>query len=277
MSKIRDINPFSVVGMVSMNNTFRRAALLTICCCSVFFESCSASAQESPLKSETAPLATPNTAYARPPYAPITPPQVTWNYGRKDLNYIALTFDDGPHPQNTPRLLDMLRARNVKATFFVTGRCVDLYPRVAKRIVDEGHEIANHTYTHGNLAKMSNAGVRSELDRGRDAIKRATGYLPRVMRPPYGALRTDQRKWIMDQYGYPTILWAVDPMDWKDRNANLVASRLINRTTPGAILLAHDLHKTSVDAMPRTLDSLLSKGFKFVTVSQMIQMTTGQL
>ena len=211
-----------------------------------------------------------------PPYAPQRPLKVTWNSGRKDLKILALTFDDGPHPQNTPRLLDMLRQRNVKATFFTIGRSVDYNPQIAKRIVTEGHEIGNHTYTHGNLSKMNGQQVRNELDRGRNSIIRATGVTPRIMRPPYGALLTPQRQWVMDNYGYPTILWSVDPMDWKNRDARIVANRLISRAHPGAILLAHDLHKSTIDAMPQTLDTLLAQGYKFVTVSELIRVTLTQ-
>lgn len=238
----------------------------------LFLTSCSLFGQEASLPSP--PKSTANTSYIKPPYAPVITSQVTWNSGRSDLKILAMTFDDGPHPQNTPRLLDMLKQRNVKATFFTIGRSVDLYPHIAKRISDEGHEIGNHTYTHGNLSKMSEAKVRDELDKGRDAIIRATGQTPRVMRPPYGALYTNQRQWVMDAYGYPTILWSVDPMDWKDRNAEIVSRRLISRANPGGILLAHDLHKTTIDAMPATLDALLAQGYKFVTVSELIRVTS---
>lgn len=223
-----------------------------------------------------APKSTPNTTYVKPPIQQISPTKVTWSSGRKDLKIIAMTFDDGPHPQNTPRLLDMLRKRNVKATFFTIGRSVDLYPHIAKRIVQEGHEIGNHTYTHANLSKLSEANVRKELNRGRDAITRATGATPRIMRPPYGALYKNQRQWIKNVYRYPTILWSVDPLDWKDRNASVVANRLTTRATPGGILLAHDLHKTTVDAMPRTLDTLIAQGYKFVTVSELIRLSKQQ-
>jgi len=222
------------------------------------------------------PRSSANPNYLAPPYAPVVPTKVTWNSGRKDLKIIALTFDDGPQPQNTPRLLQMLKERNVKATFFTIGRSVDLYPKVAKQIADGGHEIGNHTYTHANLQKLDEAGVRRELDRGRDAILRATGQTPRVMRPPYGALYSNQRQWVLDNYGYPTILWNVDPLDWKNRDAGIVASRLIKGASNGGILLAHDLHKTTVDAMPKTLDTLLAQGYKFVTVSELISLTLQQ-
>ena len=187
--------------------------------------------------------------------------------------YIALTFDDGPHPQNTPRLLDMLRERNIKATFYVVGRNVKLYPGIIRRIVAEGHEIGNHTLTHPNLSKMSNAAVRKELNTARDSIIATCGVKPRTMRPPYGALTTSQRSWIHSEYGYPTILWDVDPNDWKKPGASVVTSRILNGTRNGSIVLAHDLHKQTVDAMPATLNGLLKKGFKFITVSQLLSLS----
>ena len=198
---------------------------------------------------------------------------VSHRRGRTDLPYIAMTFDDGPHPKNTPRLLDMLRERNIKATFYVVGRNVDLYPHIVRRIVAEGHEIGNHTWTHRNLTGLSNASVRIEMDRTRDVIISACGVEPRTMRPPYGALRESQRAWIYKEYGYPTIMWNVDPMDWRRPGVSVVTSRILENTRNGSIVLAHDLHKPTVDAMPETLDGLLERGFQFVTVSQLLGAT----
>jgi peptidoglycan/xylan/chitin deacetylase (PgdA/CDA1 family) len=186
--------------------------------------------------------------------------------------YIAITFDDGPNPKNTPRLLDMLRARNIKATFYVVGSNVDLYPQIVRRTVAEGHEIGSHSYTHRLLSKMSDEEIRSDLNRCRDAIGRAAGVQPRTLRPPYGGLLQRQREWVNAEYGYPIILWAVDPLDWKRPGPSVVCSRILAHTTAGSIILAHDLHSQTVDAMPATLDGLLQRGFKFVTVSQLLAM-----
>lgn len=186
--------------------------------------------------------------------------------------FIAMTFDDGPHPANTPRLLDMLRARNIKATFYVIGRNVDLYPAVVRRTVAEGHEIGNHSYTHRLLSKLGDAELRQEMARTRDAISRAAGVQPRTMRPPYGGLLQRQRELVHAEFGNPTILWSVDPLDWKRPGPSVVASRIIAGTTPGGIVLAHDLHSQTVDAMPAALDGLLRQGYRFVTVSQLLAM-----
>ena len=190
--------------------------------------------------------------------------------------YVAITFDDGPVVPNTPRLLDMLSARGIKATFFTIGGSAQRNPNVIRRIVAEGHELANHTWTHPKLSSMSDGAVRSELQRSHDALTAITGLAPRMYRPPYGAITARQKQWIFSEYGYPTILWSVDPEDWRTRSAAMTRSRIVAQTRPGAIILVHDLHASSVDAMPGTLDDLLAKGFRFVTVSQLIAMSGGR-
>lgn len=188
------------------------------------------------------------------------------------LPFLALTFDDGPHPTNTPRLLDILRSRNVKATFFVVGTNAKRYPDILRRIVAEGHEIANHTVSHGNITKMSPDEVRSELRNANEAIVSATGITPRLFRPPYGAITSSQKSWIREEFGYPSILWSVDPEDWKKPGSSVVANRLVSGARPGGILLLHDIHAPTIDAVPMAIDQLLAKGFQFVTVTQLIAM-----
>ena len=245
-------------------------------------------ANNAPVDPASAPARTaPNTAYRTPrPRGPVprnpdnnlpvsgASSGITFSRVAVSQPYIAITFDDGPHPNHTPRLLDMLRERNIKATFYVIGRNVELYPNVLRRTVSEGHEIGNHTYTHPILSKLSDSAVREELTKCRDAVARAAGVQPRTMRPPYGALLQRQRQWIHSELNYPTILWSVDPLDWKRPGPSVVTSRILAGTTPGAIVLAHDLHGGTVDAMPATLDGLLNKGFKFVTVSQLLAMAS---
>ena len=195
------------------------------------------------------------------------------SHGDRTKKYIALTFDDGPVPANTSRLLDILSRRNVKATFYVIGERAKNHPGVIRRIVNEGHEVGNHTWNHPNMTKLSDSQVRSELNRTRDAIVAASGVQPRTMRPPYGALTQRQREWIYNEYGYPAVMWDVDPLDWKKPGASVVANRLIQGTRNGSILLVHDLHGASVDAIPHTIDTLLRKGYQFVTISQLIALS----
>lgn len=199
-------------------------------------------------------------------------PQITFNSVYVDGPYIAMTFDDGPHGTLTPELLDLLAARKIKATFFVVGKCVAEYPAIVSRAVREGHEIANHSWSHSNLAKMSDEGVRREMQKTDDAIKAAAGYRPKLMRPPYGSITARQKQWIHDEFGYKCIIWDVDPLDWKRPGPAVVTSRIVNGTAAGSIILAHDIHGPTVDAMPATFEQLQAKGFKFVTVSELLAM-----
>ncbi|MES2657822.1 MAG: polysaccharide deacetylase family protein [Verrucomicrobiota bacterium] len=292
-------NPFNSLGYKILNasrdadpangalplNLSRRGFLLTAAALS----SCSAADPLPPVKPSAQAVKTPsNTAYRTPPVqGPVkrNPDMslssefskgsgISFSRVMVSGNYIAITFDDGPHPQNTTRLLDMLRARNIKATFYVIGRSVDLYPQVVRRTVAEGHEIGNHTQTHRLLSKLSDSEVITELTRCRDAVGRAAGVQPRTMRPPYGGLLQRQRELVHSELGYPTILWSVDPLDWKRPGAGVISSRILSGASAGGIVLAHDLHAQTVDAMPATLDGLLSRGFKFVTVSQLLAMKT---
>ena len=195
---------------------------------------------------------------------------VTINKGSRALPYVALTFDDGPVSSNTRRVLDMLKQRNIKATFYVLGNRVVNNPGLIRRMVAEGHEIGNHTWDHKKLTGLSDSQVRSQMNRTRDAIVSAAGVKPRTMRPPYGALLTRQRNMLYREYGYPTIMWDVDPEDWRKPGISVVKNRIVSKTRNGSIILLHDLHSSSVDAVPATVDALLRKGYKFVTVSQLI-------
>ncbi len=206
------------------------------------------------------------------PRADLRAAGTTYSSVRISEPYVAMTFDDGPHPSNTPRLLDMLKQRNIKATFFVVGTNAKAHPSILKRMVAEGHEVANHTWNHPDLTKLSQAGVRAEMDKSKTAIVSATGVQPRCYRPPYGAINSSIKSLIKSEYGYPTIMWSVDPLDWKRPGSSVVADRLVSGARAGGILLAHDIHKPTIDAMPFTFDRLLAKGFKFVTVSQLIEL-----
>jgi peptidoglycan/xylan/chitin deacetylase (PgdA/CDA1 family) len=188
---------------------------------------------------------------------------------------VALTFDDGPHATNTPRLLDLLKERNVKATFFLVGTNVEAYPDIVKRIVSEGHEVASHSLTHPNLGKMAEGSVTEQLERTHRAIKTACGVDVVSFRPPYGSFTVTQRAWAASRFGYRTILWDVDPLDWKVRDSAKVEAEILRATTPGSIVLMHDIHKTTVDAVPAVIKGLSEKGLQFVTVSALVAMDKG--
>ena len=205
---------------------------------------------------------------------PATPaePRITFNWIHVDGPYIAMTFDDGPNATLTPKLLDILAAHHIKATFFVIGENVAQHPEVVARAAREGHEIGNHSWSHPNFGKMSDDAVRRELRRTDDAIKSATGTGPTLMRPPYGSLTARQKRWIHDEFGYQIILWDVDPLDWKRPGPAVVCNRILKESRPGSIVLSHDIHPGTIEAMPSTFDQLEAKGFKFVTVSELIRM-----
>lgn len=188
---------------------------------------------------------------------------------------LAMTFDDGPHPVNTPKLLDILKQRNIKGTFFLVGRNVKQYPQIVRRILEEGHEIGNHTWTHASLTSRSDDQIRSELKMSAEALMSVANYTPHLMRPPYGAVNAHIKELANAEFGYKTVLWSVDPQDWRRPGVSVVTSRLVNGAHKGAILLTHDIHAPTITAMPDTLDQLLAKGYQFVTVSQLMNLEGG--
>lgn len=183
---------------------------------------------------------------------------------------IALTFDDGPHASLTPQLLDILLARGLRATFFVIGRNAARYPQILQRMVAEGHEIGNHTWSHPSLFGLSDAQVLTELDLTSQAVFDAAGRPPLMMRPPYGNLYDRQRVMIHRERGMPTVLWSVDPRDWTRPGSAAVASRILGGAHPGGIVLTHDIHAATVAAMPATLDGLTAAGYRCLPMSEMI-------
>lgn len=185
---------------------------------------------------------------------------------------VAMTFDDGPHPTLTPKLLDILKERNIKCTFFVVGSNAKAYPNIIRRIIAEGHEIGNHTYTHASLTSRSDEQIRTELQKSEDAMVAAANYRPHLIRPPYGAINTRVKQLMFSEFGYSTIMWSVDPQDWRRPGVSVVTSRLVNGAHPGAIMLSHDIHPPTIAAMPAMFDQLLAKGYQFVTVSQLLNM-----
>ncbi len=208
------------------------------------------------------------------PAAPPAPagPQITFSSVHVDGPYVAMTFDDGPSASLTPKLLDLLAAHHMKATFFVVGQNAADHPEILRRAVREGHEIANHSWSHPNLGKMGDDAVRRELQKTDDAIKAAIGARPTLMRPPYGSITARQKSWIHESFGYRIIIWDVDPLDWKRPGPSAVTHRIVSEARPGSIILAHDIHPPTIEAMPATFDQLEAKGFKFVTVTELLAM-----
>lgn len=184
---------------------------------------------------------------------------------------LALTFDDGPHPTLTPILLDILAERNAKATFYLVGRAVAYSPHIVRRMVDEGHEVGNHSWSHPFLSGRSQAGLLREIDWTNQAIFDAAGVTPRTFRPPFGAIKSYQSLHLFRERNMPTVLWSVDPEDWRRPGQQYITNFILSRSTPGSIVLTHDIHGPSVRSVPATLSGLIGRGYGFGTVSQIAQ------
>ncbi|MEV2275523.1 polysaccharide deacetylase family protein [Nocardiopsis sp. NPDC049922] len=184
------------------------------------------------------------------------------------LKCVALTFDDGPG-EHTDDLLDTLDEYDAKATFYVLGSLVGEFPEALERMAAEGHELGNHTWDHDDLSGKSAEAVESDMARTNRAVRDVIGSDPPSMRPPYGALNGTVRKSV----GLPIILWDVDTMDWRSRDTDEVAAYAIEHSTSGSVVLFHDIHESSVRAIPDVLTELHRQGFHFVSVTELFDGT----
>lgn len=181
---------------------------------------------------------------------------------------VALTFDDGPNASSTPILLDGLKERKVRATFFLIGENVekDENEKIVKRMYEEGHLIGNHTYTHCNLSKLETGEAKKELEQTDTVIEKITGKQPVFVRSPYGELPVDSEQDLNRIY----IGWTVDPLDWMTENTGAVVKTVVEEINPGDVILLHDCYPSSVQAAIRIVDLLQGKGYEFVTVDHLI-------
>ena len=179
---------------------------------------------------------------------------------------IALTFDDGPHPYYTEQLLDGLKERNVKVTFFVLGKHAEEYPELVERMSDEGHLIGNHTYSHMQLSKRNREAFKEELVRTSALIEELTGQEVQYVRPPYG---TWDKKFEEELNMFP-VLWNVDPLDWSSKNVAGIVQKVKSKAKENSIILMHDEYKTTVTAALQIVDELKEEGYEFVTVEEIL-------
>lgn len=180
--------------------------------------------------------------------------------------YIALTFDDGPNSVTTPKLLDILKEKNAKATFFMLGENVSANQELVKRVHEEGHEVASHSYSHPQLTTLNAEQVQEEVRKTDKAIFEASGILPRNIRPPYGAIDGATAKTI----GKPIIQWDIDSEDWKSKNAAIITPRVTGSAYNGAMILMHDIHSETIAAVPGIIDTLQAQGYEFVTIDTLL-------
>jgi peptidoglycan/xylan/chitin deacetylase (PgdA/CDA1 family) len=187
--------------------------------------------------------------------------------------YVAMTFDDGPHPDYTPALLDMLAERNIRATFYIVGNNAQWYPHILRRMINEGHEIGNHSWSHARLTDLTDEEVIAEVAGCHDTVVAAATLPPTTIRPTYGAVNQSLRDLFLDEFGYPTILWDVDPRDWDVTVSDeQVVDTILTESDHGEIILTHDIHERTISVMPEILDGLLDQGFSFVTVTQLLEL-----
>ncbi|HEY5821185.1 MAG TPA: polysaccharide deacetylase family protein [Propionibacteriaceae bacterium] len=184
---------------------------------------------------------------------------------------VALTFDDGPGPY-TADLVRRLQKAHAPATFFMMGEHVDAFPDLTRTVARAGFEIGNHSYSHPDLTRLSESEVQHQLSRTSAAIQRATGRSPTLMRPPYGARNAEVDK-AAAQVGLTEVLWDVDTLDWKHRNAKVVQKDALADAHRGSIVLLHDIHPTTVQAVPGLVIELRKRGYTLVTVSELLGST----
>jgi len=179
---------------------------------------------------------------------------------------VALTFDDGPSPKYTPLLLDGLKERNVRATFFLLGQNVKENQELVQRMQAEGHLLGNHTYNHVQLNKIPETTARQEILKTNNEIYEATGKYPEYMRPPYGAWKKNMELCVE----MLPVFWDIDTLDWKSQNVDAILKAAGEKPEDGSIILMHDEYQTSVEAALLLIDRLKEKGYEFVTVDELI-------
>lgn len=200
-------------------------------------------------------------------------PEYVYSSHMNDGNKIALTFDDGPHPQYTPLILDILKEYNVHATFFLIGENAERNPELVRRILREGHEIGNHTYLHKNLKEHTSGGIYEEISMAEEAILRIADQRTKLLRPP-GGLYDKQVCETAHRLDYDIILWTVDTFDWKHPTSEEIVQTVESNVQCGDIILCHDFIGGAPSPTPaairRIIPDLLKRGYEFVSVSELI-------
>ena len=187
-------------------------------------------------------------------------------FEKKNRKVVALTFDDGPNPATTNQALDTLSKYGIKATFFVLGKNVSGNEEILKRMKSDGHVIGNHSWSHPVLSKLSLDEAKKQITDTEDALTKVLGSSSKLMRPPYGAITDD----IRNSLDLSFIMWDVDSLDWKSKNEASILTEIQRQVKNGSIILMHDIHVETVNALPKVIDYLKEQGYEFVTVPEML-------
>ena len=194
-------------------------------------------------------------------------------FKRNNKNNIALTFDDGPHPKQTHKILEILDKYNIKATFFVVGINAENYPEALKSIAKSGHEIGNHTFSHKYVKGKETDVVTKDLERCKNAINKICGETPVLFRAPGGLMDEISVSNAEAFDDYSIIYWSIDTMDWAHHSPNEIADHVLTNIKSGDIILMHDYigyNSPTAEALELIIPELLDRGFNFVTVSELI-------
>lgn len=206
--------------------------------------------------------------------------KVYFNGSAKDGKQVALTFDDGPDAIVTPKILDILKENEIKATFFLLGDRAEAYPEIARRIVEEGHAIGNHSWSHPNFKELSMDEAMKQVMDTQDELNNIIGYRPSLFRPPYGALDEDMEQAIQNK-DLAIVNWSVDTMDWSGVPAQEIMRIIHNQLKPGGIILQHSANgqnhlANTIEALTLLIPDLKNQGYSFVTVPDLLHLPESQ-
>ena len=180
---------------------------------------------------------------------------------------VALTFDDGPHPKYTDRILNALEKHDSRATFFVVGSSITRNKNIIKKMSEQGHQIGNHSYDHKELTKLNSVAIKSQVQKTNAEIKNVTNYVPSIMRPTYGSVNSVVRKSV----DMPMIMWSIDTMDWKTRNTKKIVNEVMSKVKDGDVVLMHDIYQTTAEAAEILIEQLTKKGYQLVTIDELFE------
>ncbi len=203
-------------------------------------------------------------------------PNILYYKGKSKTNQVALTFDDGPDSYYTERVLEILKDHGISATFFVVGTNVNIYPDVVKKIVEDGHVIASHSWSHPNLSKLKKEDLILQIEDTEKAIYEQTGFNIRFLRPPWGFI-SDTLLQTAQEMNYKIVNWNVDSVDWRDQNVDQILINTIPNISNDSIILFHSAGgqnqnlDATINVLPELIETLKMNGYSFVTIDKLVQ------